>query len=103
MCEKYTKDGKTAILVSRGYGAGWSTWEGRELAYDKRVVEKYLAGISENEMKEYLNSIGYEDVYMGGYSQIQVVWLTVGTMFRIKEYDGCESLELADDIDWIVA
>lgn len=26
--EKYEKDGKIAVLVSSGFGAGWSSWNG---------------------------------------------------------------------------
>jgi hypothetical protein len=33
------KKGQIAVLVSGGFGAGWSTWNQPELAYDKRVVE----------------------------------------------------------------
>ena len=36
-------DGKRyAVLVSGGYGAGWSTWGDKRLAYDKRIVEFFL-------------------------------------------------------------
>ena len=98
--EKYIKDGQVAILVSPGWGAGWSTWEKKELAYDKRVVEKFLQDVSEKEMQKYLNSIGYKDVYMGGYSQLEIKWLPVGTMYRITENDGWESIEKRADIDW---
>ena len=42
--ELYEKgDGTFAVLVSPGYGAGWSTWDRKELAYDKRIIEYYLA------------------------------------------------------------
>ena len=31
-----------AVLVSVGFGAGWSTWNEKELAYDKRVVDLFI-------------------------------------------------------------
>ena len=79
MCEKYIQDGKVAILVSPGFGTGWSTWEGKELAYDKRVVEFWLKHKDDKEFMEDLDSYndnankkaakkqfkewGYEDVF----------------------------------------
>lgn len=103
MCEKYVKDGQVAILISPGFGAGWSTWEDRELCYDKRVVEKFLEGASADEMHEYLSEIGYGSVYMGGYDSLQIEWLPVGTKFIIKEYDGSESICIMDEVKWMTA
>ena len=42
--EKYYNEDKTciAVLVSRGWGAGWSTWNNKEMAYDKRIIEAFL-------------------------------------------------------------
>ena len=34
---------------------------------------------------------------------LEIVWLPVGTQFRIDEYDGSESLETAADVNWSVA
>lgn len=39
----------------------------------------------------------------GAYARLEVVELTKGTCYRINEYDGYESIETADDIDWMVA
>lgn len=103
MCEKYTKDGKTAILISEGFGAGWSTWEGSKLSYDKRVVQKFLEGASETEMHDFLRSIGYGNVYMGGYKSLTVRWLPVGTKYVIHEYDGAESIRTIDSFEWMTA
>lgn len=101
--QKYIKDGKVAILVSPGFGAGWSTWEGKALAYDRRVVEKFFEGTPAKEMQEYLNSIGYKNIYMGGYDHLIVKWLPVGTKYRITEYDGAENLETIESIEWETA
>ena len=118
--ERYVKDGKVAILVSPGYGAGWSTWGEDELAYDKRVVEYWLEHKDDEEfMKEIdtwadenstieaarkqFEEWGYHGVYFGGFKQIKLVWLPKGTLFRIKEYDGSESIETNDSVDWCVA
>ena len=51
--EKYIKDGKVGVLVSPGYGAGWSTWgdDGLrdQLALDSRLVQAKLDGWNKHE------------------------------------------------------
>ena len=41
--------------------------------------------------------------YMGGFKSLMVVEVPSGTMFRIHEYDGYESVEMLDMDDWYVA
>lgn len=91
------------VLISPGYGAGWSTWEGAGLATDARLIEAFERGISALEMQELCADLGYGDVYMGGFKNLTVVEVPKGTIFRIKEYDGFESIEVFDDSDWLYA
>lgn len=113
---------KYAVLVSGGFGAGWSTWEGAELAYDKRVVEFWLAhkydkewmravtqskyGATEQseankEAETFFRSIGWDECpYMGGFSSIHLEWVEAGQKWIIKEYDGSESLRFIEDYSW---
>lgn len=113
--EYYEVNGKVGVLVSPGWGAGWSTWGTPELAYDKRIVEFWLShkddekfmreidAFSDNnaakcEAREFFNSIGYEKMpYMGGFNQICLEFVPKGVPFRISEYDGNETLETFDD------
>ena len=115
--ELYVKRGKIGILVSPGYGAGWSTWNQKELAYDKRVVDYWLAhkddedfmanvdSFSENDDKEevaaFFESLGYHSVYLGGFNQIVMRYVKPGVKWKISEYDGWESLETENDDDFI--
>ena len=40
MVEKYyNENGELGVLISPGFGAGWSSWNCDEIAFDKRVVE----------------------------------------------------------------
>lgn len=105
----YNKKGEIAVLVSTGYGAGWSTWNdhGIDLATDKRIVEKYIelsktdmlqkidiCGSSEEKaFEEWLASIGYKGVYVGGFNQCVIEWVPKRTSIRISEYYGYETLE----------
>ncbi len=95
------------VLISPGYGAGWSTWNNPALATDSRIIDAFEKGISEEEMKELCIRLGltdeFGDVYMGGFGDLMVVDVPAGELFQIQEYDGYESIELFDSSDWIVA
>lgn len=99
----YNEKNELGVLVSGGFGAGWSTWNSKELAYDKRIVEKWLKGVSSDEMCNFVESLGYPSPYMGGYKQLELEFVPRGTVFRIHEYDGSESIEALEDMDMIVA
>ena len=122
MCEfYYNEDGtKIAILVSPGFGAGWSTWNDRNLAYDRRVIKwwltykdhdaymKELDKFKDNPVKEateqLFRSWGYDHVYFGGVNDIShLTWVDCERPFRITEYDGAESVEFLDTHDYIIA
>lgn len=117
--EYYEKNGEIGVLVSPGYGAGWSTWGKKELAYDKRIVDFWLShkddkefmrtieddgSFSRRESKahketaQFFKSIGYEKCpYMGGFVDIVLEYVPRGTPCRISEYDGYETLETFED------
>jgi hypothetical protein len=102
--EKVIRDGKVAVLVSRGFGAGWSTWnrEYPELVFHPKVVElvelgKKMEILDDDWIKENMD----HRVYTGGVSGLEIVWLSVGTRFRIDEYDGSESIITQEDLDII--
>ena len=105
MVEKYyNENDELGVLYSPGFGAGWSTWNCDELAYDKRIVEYWL---NENptyeQLSEFLESIGYHDVYMGGYNSLEISWIPRGTMFYVHEYDGHETVETPNTCGMIMA
>lgn len=118
--EYYYDDDKTAIavLISRNYGAGWSTWyTNHDIAFDKRIVEFWMnhndyefchavdrpASEERKFVTNFLTSCGYPNVYVGGYADIKLAWVPIGKLFRIVEYDGAESIEYCDDQEWICA
>lgn len=113
---------KYAVLVSVGFGAGFSSWSSRELAYDSRVVEFWLAhkdneewmrsvndsspfsnreSAEHKEAREFFASIGYDYVCMGGFADVELEWVPAGAKWRINEYDGAESLEIEKNVDWV--
>lgn len=110
---------KFGVLVSYGFGAGWSTWNEHELAYDKRVIEFWLAHKDDErwmreveryhpespEHKEacdfFINELGFDNCpYMGGFPDCVLEWVPIYARFRITEYDGAESLEIENEGSW---
>lgn len=99
--EKVIRDGKVAVLISHGFGAGWYSWSrnNEALLFHHKLVEMVEQGkadqIDEDWVKE---NLGIEDFYCGGASDLQIHWLPVGTAFQVEEYDGAESLRTMDDL-----
>ena len=107
--DKVIRDGKVAVLVSPGFGAGWSTWaySGEEDNRDFMLYDPTLVAMVEREdsveaIESYVTS-KHPDTYCGGADDLTIQWLPVGTAFRIHEYDGSESVEIRDDIEWNIA
>jgi hypothetical protein len=101
--KKDIRNGLVAVLYSPGFGAGWSTWNSdSELLFDPTIVEMIEDGTNSETITQYCEA-KYPDTYCGGAGDLKVQWLPVGTAFRIHEYDGAESVEIRDDIDWIIA
>lgn len=100
--EKVIRDGKVAVLVSPGFGAGWSTWNDGEcrdlLLFDRRFVEAAEAGVSESAIAATAEEVTGRRIYCGGWSDIVIEWLPVGTRFLVEEYDGTESLRFVEDL-----
>ena len=104
MAEKYyNENNELGVLISVGFGAGWSTWNDTELAYDKRIIEKWLEGVTSDEMADYIENLGYESPYMGGYCNLRLKFIPRGTMFCIHEYDGAESIETPETMCMMIA
>lgn len=106
---KVIRDGKVAVLVSPGFGAGWSTWSyvGEEdyrnfMLFDPTLVTMVERGDSVEAIESYVTAI-YPHIYCGGADDLTIQWLPVGTAFRIHEYDGSESVEIRDEMNWTIA
>ena len=113
---KLIRDGKVAVIVSPGYGAGWSTWLGsetrqrqEEAVFCPDLVTAIEAGDAAA-VKECAARIFGPDAYLGGLVRddergitARVQWVPVGTRFEISEYDGFETLRILDPLDGYVA
>lgn len=121
--DKVIRDGKVAVLYSPGYGAGWYTWNSArpECLFDPEIVAlvekkdaaflnamvpvrelrskyknendaivKEIAALAERKWGKgdgnYFCTLGAED--------LTIAWVPEGTLIRVCEYDGAESIEV---------
>ena len=100
---KLNENGKVAVLYSPEFGAGWYTWnqEHPEILFDPAMVKLVEKG-QYDELATYVE-LKYPGIYTGGLNNLQVEWIEEGKKFRVVEYDGCESIEVNDEIDWMIA
>jgi len=99
--EKVIKDGNVAVLISRGYGAGWYTWnqEHQELLFHPKLIEMVENNKTKEITEEWIfENLDIPDIYCGGTDGLTIIWLPIGTAFKINEYDGNESLETFEDL-----
>lgn len=91
MIEKYyNENGQVGVIVSPGYGAGFSTWaHDPQICFDKDIIELVL-----NDDMVKIAKLMVEKYPKDFFScrQLRVEFLEPGTVFRINEYDGFEEL-----------
>ena len=105
---KYTNaQGQVAVLISPGFGSGWSSnnWEHQEfLAMDKGLVLLALSKASYDEVSECCETVipdGY--VSRSAWEEIEVVFLAPGEKFQVHEYDGHESIRILSKMKFMEA
>lgn len=100
---KLSEDGKVAVLYSPGFGAGWYTWnyDTPEILFDPAIV-KFVENKKWAELDTYV-TLKYPEIYKGGMTDLEVEWIPEGTLFKVSEYDGSESIEYKENDHWMVA
>lgn len=98
---KVIRDGKVAVLISYGFGAGFYTWGVLEAIFDPKLIELVESEDFDGAVK-YVETT-YPDVYTGGVEDLEVVWVDEGEEFTIEEYDGSESIQFKNKTQWITA
>ena len=101
----FNENGDVGVLVSSGYGAGWSTWDysvGEQILFEPTVIQMILDDADPKDVEEYCVS-KYEDGYFGGVKGLHIVWLKPGTEFYIEEFDGAEGLIQKENHNWRTA
>ena len=100
--EKTVRDGKVAVLVSRGFGSGFYTFGAPEQAiFDPALVHL----IEERKVLEAVKYVEdtYGGMYTGGVKDLKIHWVPVGKEFIIEEYDGNETLVLKEIYEFLKA
>ena len=102
--EKYVVENEkgkfTAVLISPDYGAGYSTWgygncmDGL-LAYVDDFDPNDVDDNTEIDVSDYMSS-DFDSLFT-------ICFVPVGTLFRISEYDGSESIEYFHESDYYEA
>ena len=73
------------------------------LVFHKAFVDKVLENKREELTDEFICrvlGIHEDSEYFYGKHDLEVVWINVGSIFRIHEYDGFETLILAEDDEY---
>ena len=100
---KLIRDGRVAVLISPDFGGGWSTWNPKypEILFDPAIVE-FVEKDQSEELEVYV-TLRYPGIYDGGIVGLKIEWIPAGTFFRVSEYDGAESIEIRDKVNWMQA
>ena len=103
--EKVVRDGKVAVVLSGGYGAGWGSWNYGDhdvLMFHPKIVQMVEDEREMDITEEWLNTeLGLDDVYTGGREGLYIKWVPEGTRFRLDEYDGAESITTDEDLNMV--
>lgn len=103
--EKVVRDGKVAIVLSAGYGAGWGSWNygvHDVIMFHPKIVQMVEEGREMDITEEWLEKeLGLEEVFTGGRGGLYIKWVPEGTKFRIDEYDGAETIITDEDLDMV--
>lgn len=96
------KNGEVAVLYSPGYGAGWVTWNVGypQMVFEREMVEAVLESerlcLGDEEKIEKLLPVAerlFPGACLGGINRLSVDWVRQGSVFKISEFDGFESIE----------
>lgn len=101
--EKVVRDGKVAVLISPGFGAGWFSWN---TGIPACLFSPEIVGMIEEGRRDEVRKFAEEkwpEGYWGGSEDLAVEWVGEGEGFRVEEYDGNESLLLRSSDGWITA
>ena len=98
---KVIRNGKVAVAISSGFGAGWTTWNSEISPFEPKVIQMIEKGMqSEITEKWCEENLGIKDIYCGGVFGLEIEWVNEGLMFSINEYDGSESLYTEDELKY---
>lgn len=93
------------VIISPEFGSGFSTWGHPKMAVDPDIVALVEKGFTDEEMESLCIQKGYiEDYsYVGGLDNLTIKEVPEGAIFKIREYDGAEYIEIFNPDEWYKA
>lgn len=103
--KKIERDGKVAVLVSPGFGAGWSTWADNEIRESVCMNAEIVQAVLDDDRAKAVAIAKrlHPGFFAGGWQDIKVEWVPKGEAFEIQEYDGNESLVIIGQQKYMIA
>lgn len=103
--QKVTRGDVVAVLITRGYGSGWSTSnkEHPEILFDPATIAWVEGGKKGKGALSADLKARFKGIWLGGLDNLTVAWVPAGVPFEIAEYDGTESIRYRDQINWRIA
>jgi hypothetical protein len=100
--DKLIKDGKMALLITSSYHVRID-----ENRFNPTLIEMILQNSSDETIEKYVNDMTHTSLYILNKNfarKVQVVWIPVGTLFRIERCadDGEFIVTVQDDV-WNMA
>ena len=83
------------VLISPGYGAGWSTWGDPGMATDKRLIELFECGCTEEEILS-VNSSYLSTMFSKEMDTTFVKFLTAKRLEKARDLLAKERMHTAD-------
>jgi hypothetical protein len=113
MDKKVIRDGKVAVVITESFGGGWSTSYSEDLKdllgddypddyrniflFHPKIVNMVLAGLTHKMDEEwFMDKLGLSLEI--GVPKLEIVWLPLGTKFKVINYDGLESIVTENDL-----
>ena len=100
------KTKQVAVLVSTGYGAGWSTWA-KYIQYEETLAfnHKIVKAVFDGNLNEVIRIAKAKapGCFLEGAKGLGAVWVDDRKQFRISGYDWRETLVLNEDLTWLRA
>ena len=97
--EKVVRDGRVAVLISPGYGSGWSTWADEVHREWCLFAPELVAAVEDEDTETVAELAGQREDETGRHihvghnvEDLEIQWLPVGTAFCVDVYDGSESI-----------
>mgnify|MGYP003289329356 CR=1 FL=1 len=108
--KRVIKDGKVAVCYSPGFCEGWSSWADDDLKetlmFHPAIVNMILKDkVNQITKKWIIHNLGekYENVCTLGLDGLDIEWVPQGSLVRINECDGSESVEIYNNNSYVIA